>query len=199
VTPGLKFDSEKVTAYELGYRIRPFDQLSLSFATFYNQYHDLRSLDSASSPAPPIILANSQRAESWGIEFSGNFQAASWWRLRGGYTYFAKHIWATGPRVLSISAAFEGVDLKNIFMLQSIMDLPNNFQLDLIGRYADKLEAALTTPAVPSYFTFDARLARQFKYFEISIVGQNLVENQHSEAGRSKIPRSVYGKIICRF
>ena len=112
VTPGLKFDSEKVIAYELGYRVRPLDQLSLSFATFYNKYTDLRSLDSTSSPKIPIVLANSQRAESWGFEFSGNFQATEWWRLRGGYTYFEKNIWATSAKVLPISAAFEGVDLQ---------------------------------------------------------------------------------------
>jgi iron complex outermembrane receptor protein len=199
VTPGLKFGSEKVIAYELGYRVRPVDQLSLSFATFYNQYHHLRSLDSTSSPQTPIVLANSQHAESWGFEFSGNFRATEWWRLRGGYTYFAKNIWANNTRVLPISAAFEGVDPKNIAMLQSIMDLPNDLQLDVIGRYADKLPAVMTTPAVPAYFTFDARLARQMKSLEISIVGQNLFQNQHTESGLSKIPRSIYAKITCQF
>ena len=199
VTPGLKFGSEKVIAYELGYRVRPVDQLSLSFATFYNKYNHLRSLDSTSSTTTPIVLANSQRAESWGFEFSGNFRARDWWHLRGGYTYFAKSIRAVSPKVLPISGAFEGVDLKNIVMLQSIMDLPNNLQFDLMGRFSDKLPAALTTPVVPAYFTFDARLARQFKSVEISLVGQNLFQNQHTEAGLSRIPRSIYGKITCRF
>ncbi len=199
VTPGLKFNSEKVIAYEVGYRVRPLDQLSFSFATFYNQYNKLRSLDSASSPAPPIVLANSQAAESWGLEFSGNFQATEWWRLRGGYTYFAKNIWATHPKVLPISASFEGVDLKNMVVLQSIMDLPRDLQFDLIGRFIDKLPAITTNPSVPAYFTFDARLARQVKFFELSVVGQNLFQNQHTEAGLSKIPRSVYVKLTCRF
>lgn len=195
-----KFGSEKITAYEVGYRVRPVDQLSLSFATFYNQYHDLRSLDSASSPSPPIILANSQRAESWGFEFSGNFQAMDWWRLRGGVTYFDKNISPTSSKVLPVSSSFEGVDPKNVFMFQSVMDLPNNLQLDLVGRYAGILPSvAANIPTVPAYFTFGARLAWQIKSFEISLVGQNLWENQHTEVGLSKIPRSIYGKITCRF
>lgn len=200
VTPK-KFDSEKVTAYELGYRVQPAEQLSLSFATFYNHYYSLRSLDTAASPPPPIILANSQRAKSWGVEFSGRFQATAWWRLQGGYTYFDKTIWAISDKVLPISAAFEGVDPKNIFILQSIMDLHQHLQVDLIGRYIDLLPPTPTAalPGVPAYITFDVRLAFQFQSLEFSLVGQNLLEDHHSETGSSKIPRSIYGKITCRF
>jgi iron complex outermembrane receptor protein len=200
ITP-VKFNSEKVIAYELGYRLRPVDQLLLSFATYYNQYRELRSLDTNSlSASPLIILANSQRAESWGFEFSGNYQATNWWRLRGGYTYFEKNIYAISPKVVPlISEAFEGVDPKNQFILQSIMDLPNDLQLDVVGRYVDMLPAILTIPKVPAYFTFDVRIAWQLTYFEFSLVGQNLLEDYHAETGSSKISRNFYGKITCRF
>lgn len=200
VVTSVKFDSEKVTAYELGYRIQPFKRLSLSFATFYNYYHNLRSLDSNASPPPAIVLANSQNAESWGFEFSGNIQATKWWRLRGGYTYFEKNIWAVNSRVLPVSEAFEGVDPKNIFILQSILDLPKGFQFDLVGRYTDVLPAvSATIPKVSPYFTFDARLGWQFKFIELSVVGQNLAAEQHTEAGPSKIARTIYGRLTCRF
>lgn len=195
------FSSEKITAYEVGYRVRPVDRLSLSLSVFYNRYHDLRSIDTISSGPPPVYgLANSQRAESWGFEFSGNFQATDWWRLRGGFTYFDKNISAVGAKVVPVSSAFEGVDPKNIFMLQSILDLRKNVHFDVVARYSDVLPSiAAGIPKVASYFTFDARLAWQYRCFEISVVGQNLWEDQHSEVGSSKIPRSVYGKITCRF
>ncbi len=196
-----RFSSEKITAYEIGYRVRPFERLSLSLAAFYNRYHNLRSIDTLSK-GPPIVLvlANSQRAESWGFEFSGNFQATWWWRLRGGYTYFDKTISPTSAKVLPASSAFEGVDPKNIFMFQSIMDLPYHMEIDLMGRYSDVLPSITSSlPKVPPYFTFGARLAWQFKSYEISLVGQNLWEDKHSEVGASKIPRSFYGKITCRF
>jgi iron complex outermembrane recepter protein len=194
VTPQ-KFDSEKVLAYEAGVRLAPTEKLALSFATFFNHYNHLRSLDSASGP--PIILANSQRAESWGFEFSGTLQATDWWRLRGGYTYFDKHIWPVSPKVLPVSVAFEGVDPQNQFRLQSMMDLFNGIQFDLTGRYTDALPSVLTAKKVHSYFTFDARLAWQYKYFEFSVVGQNLL-GDHTESGLSKIPRTIYGKVACR-
>ncbi len=101
--------------------------------------------------------------------------------------------------VLPLSVAFEGVDPNNIISLQSIMDLPNNFQLDFTGRYVDVLPLAATTPLVPAYYTFDARLAWIYKAFEVSLVGQNLMQNEHTEVGTSKIPRSFYGKVVCQF
>jgi iron complex outermembrane receptor protein len=193
------FGSEKVNAYELGYRVRPVDRLSLSLATFYNQYNHLRSLDSTSNASQPIVLANSQQAQSWGAEFSGNFQATTWWRLHGGYTYFKKKIKPTSSKVLPISGAFEGVDPAYQFMFQSIMDLPKGLQLDIVGRYIDTLPAVPPRiPAVPAYFTFDVRFAWRFKALEFSVVGQNLLKDQHSEVGPSRIPRSIYGKITCR-
>ncbi len=199
VTP-VKFRSEKVIAYELGYRTRPVDQLLLSFSTFYNKYNDLRSLDSTSNTQFPIILANSQAAESWGLEFSATFQVNGAWRLRGGYTHFEKHIYPVSTKVLPVSVAFEGVDSKNQFMLQSILDLPGTIQLDLVSRYIDALPAiAANIPGVPAYFTFDIRLARQLNPFEISLVGQNLLEDEHAETGSSKIPRSFYGKLTWQF
>jgi outer membrane receptor for ferrienterochelin and colicin len=39
-----KFDSEYVTAYELGYRGQVNSRLSGSLTTFYNDYKDVRSV-----------------------------------------------------------------------------------------------------------------------------------------------------------
>jgi iron complex outermembrane receptor protein len=44
-TPGGIFNSEKVIAYEVGYRTRIAERVSLSLATFYNHYTDLRSIN----------------------------------------------------------------------------------------------------------------------------------------------------------
>jgi hypothetical protein len=81
-------------------------------------------------------------------------------------------------------------------LIQSIMDLPAHFQLDLVGRYVDPLH----NPHVPSYAIFDARFAWCYKgNLEFSIVGQNFWDNQHPEFGqvatRQEIPRSIFGKI----
>jgi iron complex outermembrane receptor protein len=193
----VKFRSEKVIAYELGYRVRPVDQLSLSLATFYNDYTDLRSLNSY--PSPTVVLANSQRAESYGAEMNGTLHATEWWQLRFGYTYFKKNLFATDDHVLPVSKEFEGVDPENQFMLQSIMDVTKELGIDLTCRYIDELPKASLTLHIPAYFAFDIHIAYHFNHFEISIAGQNLLEEHHNETGASRIPRSIYGKIALRF
>ncbi|MBA4055200.1 MAG: hypothetical protein C0490_10845 [Marivirga sp.] len=203
----LGFASENVNTYELGYRVRPVDNLSFSLASFYNQYTDLRSVDyypSATSPDPstPLIFTNSQKAKSWGVEFSGTIQAMETWRLRLGYTYFDKKISTTSDLVIPAYSNLEGVDPRNRVMFQSIVDLPLGLQFDITGRYVDELKPIPTvpiTPSTPAYFAFDVRVAKQFEHLELSVVGQNLIEKEHVETGIYSIPRSVYAKISCRF
>jgi len=191
---GPDFDSEKVIAYELGYRVRPTSTLALSLATFYNQYDDLRSVNGAA----PVVIANDFKGETYGAELSGNWQATGWWRWRGGYTYLHKDLQAKSP--LANPSLREGNDPQNQFLLQSIVDLPAHFQFDVVGRYVD----TLGNPNVPSYITGDVRVAWRYKdCLEVSLVGQNLVDNRHPEFGaaasRQEIPRSIYGKVTWRF
>ncbi len=195
------FVSEIVEAYELGYRVRPRENLSLSFATFFNQYTDLESINSDTSKTTPVILGNGLDAESWGFEFSGNYQATGWWRLHGGYTLFEKKAWATNSSVLQALSVvdFEGIAPENQFMFQSIMDLPGNYAFDLMGRYVSELSSMAPITSTPAYFTLDLRLAKRIKHFEFSVIGQNLLAAQHIETGEYPIPRSVFGKITYRF
>jgi len=198
--PNHDFESEKLIAYELGYRVRPVDRLSLSFAVFYHDYDDLRSIDVNSAPPPPAIFANNQRANSWGAELSGTFQVLESWRLRGGYTYFDKSIWSKTSAVLPSAAAFEATDPRHQLLLHSILDLPWQVQLDVVGRYVSALPASsLPTPAVPDYLTADVRLAWQYRQFEVALVGQNLFDDKHPEFGAQQLPRAVYGKVTARF
>jgi iron complex outermembrane receptor protein len=194
------FVSEKVLAYEAGYRVQPINRVSLSLACYFNQYDDLRDF-STNASTPTVVLDNEQKAQTWGAEVSGRFQALSWWRLRAGYTFLHEHITSTSSAVLAGSDEFEALDPKHQFFLQSIMDLPENFQLDLVGRYVDSLRSARIagTPSTPSYLSFDARVAWRYKNWEISLVGQNLAEPHHREFGASEIPRGVFGKVTMRF
>jgi iron complex outermembrane recepter protein len=196
VVGGTNFDSETVLAYEAGYRVNPAERLSISLATFYNDYDHLRSLNELTPTN--FVIANGFRGQTWGLELSGTYQPLAWWRLRGGYTYLNKLLWRHGAAVNP--SVREGNDPENQALLQSIMDLPAHFQLDLVARYVD----TLNNPHVPGYGTFDARLAWWYKgCLEFSIVGQNLWDNQHPEFGavatRREIPRSVFGKIAWWF
>jgi iron complex outermembrane receptor protein len=67
---------------------------------------------------------------------------------------------------------------------------------------------ALKSQQVKSYFRLDLRVGwRPTKNIEVSVVGQNLLDNQHQEWGvdriqtndRNLIERSVFGKLVLRF
>jgi len=82
--------------------------------------------------------------------------------------------------------------------LRSIKANPNGPAPPLIFLNDQKAIWPLT-PAVPQYFSLDLRIAWQYKKFEFSIVGKNLLSARHVEFVASQIPRSIYGKIVCRF
>ncbi|HWH67817.1 MAG TPA: TonB-dependent receptor, partial [Candidatus Sulfotelmatobacter sp.] len=187
-------------AYELGYRIRPTSRLVLSLATFYQDYDDVHSVEPELANPRTLVFGSGLRANSWGVELFGTYQVTREWRLRGGYTYFDKVVWEKAGVIDVSQGRAEGDDPQNQFLLQSLLDLPYHLEFDLTARYVD----TLPSPNVPSYFTFDARLAwKPRKNLELAIVGQNLWQAQHAEFGdaltRQEIPRSVYGKLTWWF
>ncbi|MDQ3051687.1 MAG: TonB-dependent receptor plug domain-containing protein [Bacteroidota bacterium] len=193
------YKSETVNAYEIGYRVRPLRAISFSIAAFFNQYRDLRSVDTNLTAPPDFYFKNNLEADAYGIELSGNFIATSWWKLRGGYTYLHKTFKRLSPLTYLYSADLEANDPKNQFLIQSMMTIARNFQLDGIVRYVDLIPATFNATFISSYLTFDIRLAYNYKWVTVSVVGENLSAPYHTEFGERQIPRSVYGKISLAF
>ncbi|HEX5111314.1 MAG TPA: response regulator [Saprospiraceae bacterium] len=193
------FDSEKLNAYELGYRVRPSNSMSFSIATFYNQYTDLRSIDINPAPPPPAYFANHLEANTWGVEIFANVIATRWWKLRGGYTWMEEEFMKTSDLTLSNGYLREAIDPNNQFLIQSIMDIAKHFQVDGTVRYVDKLPASFTIPEVEAYTTFDLRVAYNYKWITVSVVGSNLASEKHGSSGITRIPRSYHGRLTIQF
>lgn len=195
-----EFESEEVIAYEVGYRMQPFDKVSLSIAAFYNQYDDLRSLNVTQTPEPAGYFGNDLKATTWGFEVSGNAALTEWWRIRGGLSFLQKDFEIVSENVFPGSELIEAIDPQGQVLVHSIMNITPHLEFDLLGRYIDALPAlTLTqTPEVDSYFALNLRLAYDFNSLEVSLTGQNLLEDYHTEFGTFQIPRSIYGKIIIR-
>jgi outer membrane receptor protein involved in Fe transport len=189
---GPGFESEDLLSLELGYRVRPFKPLWMSVTAYYNFYDDLRSLDQIATNN--FFVANHFKDEIRGVEVSAEYTPATWWRIRAGYNFLHKNLWAHGGNDPTAGVR-EGNDPDHQFTFHSIVDLPGHCELDVTGRYVD----SLPSPRVPGYVTLDARLAWQYRDLEISLVGQNLVEPRHREFGTREIPRSIYGMITLRF
>ncbi len=195
VAGGPNFESEKVIAYEAGYRLTANEHSTFSLAGFYNTYSDVYSVEALPGTLT-YQIQNGSEAESWGGEFTGTYQFSNYWRLRGGYTYFDKDLRSKPGHVFDPS--YLGNDARNQAMLQSMLNITPKLQFDIVARYLDYLPKTTETPQVPEYFTFDARLALHLSAFEISLVGQNLWKDEHVEFRTFRIPRSFYGRVICR-
>jgi iron complex outermembrane recepter protein len=210
------FDSEKVIAYELGYRAELSSKVSLSASAFYNDYSELRS--TAYTPLStyyifpyPVLFQNNLEGDTYGLELTANYQLLPWWRLHAGYDLLMENIHAVPGFVDATGALNETADPKNQATLRSSMDLPRAFQLDAALRWVDSLTidngptSGAVAGTVPSYFELNARIAwHPTKRLELSVVGENLLHAHHPEYGfpsptREEIVRSVFGKAVWRY
>jgi iron complex outermembrane receptor protein len=207
------FESEELLAYELGYRVQPMDKLSLDVAAFYSDYSDLRTFELGeifpeASPSPehlviPLRVDNKMDGRTYGIELAAEWRVSDRWQLKAAYTYLQEQLRLDGDSQDISSEDGEGENPHNQLSLRSCMDLPRNVEFDLWARYVDNLPSQ----DVGSYVTLDARLSWRPRYdLELSLVGQNLLDDHHPEftpeiidTSSSEVERSVYGKVTWQF
>ncbi|MBI4566537.1 MAG: TonB-dependent receptor [Planctomycetes bacterium] len=211
ILPNPDFRSEVLFAYEVGYRVRPADPLSLDFALFYNRYDHLASTEAGTpffepSPPPPHAVfplrpENEMQAQTWGVELATNLQAASWWLFQANYTYLRMNLDPTSESTDTSTEDEERQNPRHQVWLRSAMDLSSAFALDVMVRYV----SALSDFDIGSYIEADLRLAwrDEARGLEASLVGQNLVHASHPEFdgdfGQNEIQRGVYFSLTGRF
>ena len=209
-------ESERLMAYEIGYRAQPLEKLSFDLTGFYNDYDRLENMEPGPSPTQPVVTpffpmhyGNGLAGASFGGSATATWKLTDWWRLQPSYSFLKMNL-HTRPGSLDTTDVplTENESPENQFSLRSMMDFPHGVSFDITMRYVDRL--ALPAPYTPvgSYVTADARLAwRVSKNLELAIVGQSLFQKQHTEysAGyilgnpQTQIPRSVYAKITWQF
>jgi iron complex outermembrane receptor protein len=199
---GAAFDSEKLIAYEAGYRSQLTPQLVAGISLFYNAYTDVRSTSITPGTVLPFYFSNNLAGETHGFELSGIYQALPWWQLRAGYDLLLENI-GVKPGAFDLDAALnETADPKNQFSVTSATNLPGNWLLTARLRWVGELETnnGPTVGTVPSYTELNARAAwRPIQGLELSVTGQNLLHPYHTEYGfpsptREEIARGIYGK-----
>jgi iron complex outermembrane recepter protein len=201
------FQSESVIAYELGYRAQLGKKVSGSLSLFYNDYDNLRSLSANPATFLPLYFSNDDHGDTYGFEFSADYQLFSWWHWHGGYDLLQEHIRAKPGQVDLYNGLNETADPQQQVSIRSSMDLPFRTELDTALRWIDTIHNnnGGTAGTVPAYAEMDVRLAwHAMKNLEVSLVGQNLLHDQHPESGfpgssQEQIVRSVYGKVTWRF
>jgi iron complex outermembrane receptor protein len=204
-------NAQELTAFELGYRIKPVDSLSFDVATFYNLYDSLITISTvpgtpyfSATPEPHIVAPltfqnNNEDAQTYGAEISSEWSVTDYWRWVGSYTFLQEK--------LSPQPAYNN-DPQNQFQIRTYLDLPHHVELNGALFYVDSINAQFSSTVlqVPSYFRLDLGVTwRPFKSLELGVFGENLAEARHLEINSgtttvlTEIPRSVMGRITWSF
>lgn len=196
------YGSERLDAYEAGWRKQVHKNLNVDAAVFYYDYDDLRSLEPTTAIPPTFTFGNLFQAKSHGLELSATWQATPNWRLFGSFSHLQMQAEAKGGGKDPISKVrIEGGSPKNLFQLHSQTRLRSDLDFDAMLYYVGGLQYG----AVGDYTRLDLRLAwKPRKDVEFSLVGQNLLDDRHFEfsgvdTAASDVPRTFYTQVRWRF
>jgi iron complex outermembrane receptor protein len=208
-----QFQSEDLLAYEVGYRVQATNSFSADIATFYNNYSNLRTAEPGApflegSPAPtdlvvPFVASNKMSGGTYGVELFGDWKVVPKWRLVGSYSYLQMDIRKNSGSLDPTPDLPNGSSPRHEWYVRSSIDLPKHFEDDTTLRFVDRLPGL----NIPSYYSLDAHLGwRPVPQFELSIGGQNLLDNKHLEfipdfinTAPTQVKRTVYGSLTFRF
>ncbi|HUR39873.1 MAG TPA: TonB-dependent receptor [Verrucomicrobiae bacterium] len=189
-------ESEDLLAYEVGLRTQFVPSLLGDLALFYNVYSDLRSTEAAQR------FANGVEAEGYGGELTLTWDLAANASLQGFYRFLQ-----IDARTNAASADTTTVNTLENGSAEQMAGVRLGWQpwpsltTNAFVRYVDSLPAQ----KVPAYTELNLRLAwTATPFLEIALVGENLIDESHPEAGanvrtRAEIPRHAFAEISWRW
>ncbi len=204
------FESERATSYELGYRYIPADNLYLDFTAYQTDYEKLRNIQWGDAQLKGSYLEVSGSPVNQGTATTRGFEAAIFWRPTSWWSWDLSYSRYQQKQSDNLEGYLIGPNPDNLISLHTMLDLGSSTDLDLWVRYTGETETidALTNSrgVIDDYVTLDARLAwRMNDRLELSLVGQNLLEDSHLEyipeqfTYPARVPRSIYGAITLQF
>jgi iron complex outermembrane recepter protein len=202
-----RFQPEKLTAYELGYRGEIAHELGLDGSIFFHSYRRLRTL--LPGTVDPVSLEldytvrNGAQGESWGGTLAATWRVLPRWRLRASYTYVHSFAELTQGRPGEVVDALGGPNPRHQAGFESSWDIGRTIELDVHARYVDSLKVT----GVPHYAQADVRIGwRPVPALTLALVGQDLLASRHREYGADvfvpdlrEIERRVVGRVVWRF
>ena len=177
-----------------------------------NYYNNLRTyelgnvfIDSSAEfiphPVLPMVFDNLGDGEVYGFEATSRWHVTKDWMINASYSYLNMNLHIDSDSNDILLEGEEDVSPKNMFNLQSRLDLPHDIELDQTVYYVDSLSSG-----VKPYIRFDARVGwKPIEGLEFSLVGRNLLDDSHQEyvsglySDSVEISRSVFASVKWRF
>jgi iron complex outermembrane recepter protein len=196
--------SERLKAYEAGYRYQPAAAVSFDLALYYNDYNGLII------QAPPVtevlptaiflnvLTVNGPNAQTHGAELSAKWAPISHWKLSAGVTELR------GSPIAALSNS------HHMFSVLSRLDLPHKLEFDsALYHYSalpvqpDPLDLTLAPRGNPNLNRLDTGLAWHLApQWTAAVWGRNIQSAQHVESLDSliagpadEVPRAVVFKL----
>jgi iron complex outermembrane receptor protein len=201
---GGDFQSEKLIAFEAGYRGQPARWATLSINVFYNLYDDIRTTELQPGGALPIQLMNGLEGHSYGVEAWSTSQLTPWLRLNLGLSTIWKDFhFKPGHSDLTLRDELGHDPNLQLFAraeLNPIERLRMGFGVRRIGA----LDDSASEPPIHSYVEADANVTyRLTEALELYVAGNNLLHAAHLESNDTSrvelAQRSIYAGARVRF
>ncbi|RKY08422.1 MAG: TonB-dependent receptor [Planctomycetota bacterium] len=193
--------SQEVKSYEVGYRVKPKDNLFFDFSLFYNEYDHLYAQEN-NPTAFSTIFDNKMYGETYGTEIAAHWQVNESWKLAGGYSFLKMQMHTENSSTnTTIASRTERESPCNMFHLNSQLNLQDNLEFNTTLYYVDSVPHWDT----PSYTRLDMGLTWHIrKNMDFSIIGQNLLDRSHPESGEdgviaTEIQRAVLARVTWEF
>ena len=186
-----ELQSEQLTAYELGYRRKIGEHLSVDLAVYRNDFRDL-----VSTPLNEFgKLGNLTSADGYGLELAATYRPSARLGLDAAYTYTRLDVDAANVQLLLR-------DVPHMANLRAHLAVTPKLRLDGGLYFTD---APLNTPAVDSYVRADLGASwSPVPALELSVWGQNLLQDRHPEfppifpAPLTAVRRGAYAQLTFR-
>ncbi len=179
--PAQALETEKLIAYELGWREVVNEQLFIDLDLFVHEYNDvLVPVNQAAVPqedglAFTSFYSNELEWDSHGAELAINWQPQHDLQVQAAYHYLHRNIPQDDLRTAP----------EHYLSLRTQWQWNPHWHFDTWWRYNSRVSGGDPTSGdtpMAEYVEFDARLAWQVdKRLELSLVGRNLLHKEHDE------------------
>lgn len=196
------FGSEKVIAYEAGYRNLFHRRVAVDLASFFNRYSSLESVGAGQlflepGPVPhmvlPIRVGNKNHGHTYGVDLTSTWSLNSRWRVYGNYSWLRVNISNTGNEtpflsqggissspvaILFSEVTGSGRDPQHTVQVRTSIDVTPGFGVDAAVYRVSKLQGV----NIPGYARADVHVNWRLRGGLMLSAGfRNMLDPSHRE------------------
>ena len=218
ITGNQSYESENLTAYELGYRGDITDHAFLDVSAFYNVYDNLRTSEIIAVNAGPSYVFssfNNGKAETYGLEAYSIIGLTDRWDIKPAYTLLEQNFHVPPGNTDTLLEQDQERSPEHQFSIGSYVKVADDVNWDTNFYYISNLhyyQNDLSTGFVAARRQIDSygRLDTQVRWnvmkdVELSLIGQNLLDDKHEEfneilySSPSLISRTFMARVAVKF